>query len=61
MPPLDPAVRGDVDSSPMAHVRLRHVVSLADATDLLPHLAAAGENPFVGRSRTRHPSTLATS
>lgn len=39
---LDPAVRGEVDPRPTAHVGLGEIEVLAYAADLVPHLAAAG-------------------
>jgi hypothetical protein len=57
---LDAAVRREVDPGPSAHVVLGEVVVLAHTADLLPHLAAADDDPFVGRSGSRHPSTLTT-
>jgi hypothetical protein len=35
-------------------------VLLAHTADLFSHLAAAGEDPFVGWSGAGHPSTLTT-
>lgn len=60
MPLFDPAVCGDVDPGQSAYVGLRHVVLLAHTADLFSHLAAAGEDPFVGWSGAGHPSTLTT-
>lgn len=57
---LDPAVCGDVDSGPAAHIWLSEVEALAYMTDLLAHLAASGEDPFVRWGGTRHPSTILT-
>jgi len=58
---LDAAVRRYVDPGSLAHLALAEVVVQAYATDLLTHFTAAGDDPVVGRSGTRHPSTLSTS
>lgn len=60
VPLLDPAVRGDVDPGPAAHVRLSEVEVLAYSADLLAHLAAAGKDPLVGWGGTWHSSTMVT-
>lgn len=49
MPLLNAAIRRDVNAGPSAHIELGQVVVFAYAADLIAHLAAAGEDPVVGR------------
>lgn len=56
---FDPAVRRDIDPGPAAYVGLSEVEVLARTTNLFSHLAAAGEDPFVGRGGA-HSSTFPT-
>lgn len=58
---LNAVVGGEVDAGPPAHVWLGEVVVLADAADLVSHLAAAGDDPVVGRGGAWHQSTFPTS